>query len=105
VRRRRVIVRFAAGPAWGDGPPEAQPDWDAHERFIDDLVHRGAVVMGGPYADYTGSMVLLEGMSVEEVDRIVAADPFVQNGVFVLDDLREWVVYVDELSGRTPPAS
>jgi hypothetical protein len=29
------------------------------------------------------------------------ADPFVANGVFVVDDVRDWTIYVDEL---TPPA-
>lgn len=98
MRRRRVIVRFSAGPVWGDGPPQAQPGWDAHEAFIDELVAQGTVVMGGPYSDYGGSMVLLEGIDVEAARRLVDRDPFVRNGVFVLEDVREWTVYVDTLT-------
>jgi uncharacterized protein YciI len=105
MRRQRVIVRYRAGPSWDGGPPEEQPDWDAHAAFVDALVERGTFVMGGPFSDYTGSMVLFEGVDAEEVRRLVADDPFVQNGVFVLDDVREWTVYVDTLTAPPQPAS
>jgi uncharacterized protein YciI len=98
MRRQRVMVRYGAGPAWGDGPPEDQPDWDAHADFVDDLVARGTFVMGGPFRDNSGSLVLLEGVSADEARRILEQDPFVRNRVFVFDDVREWVVYVDELT-------
>jgi uncharacterized protein len=97
-KRRRVVVRFSAGPTWTSGAPEEQPGWDAHNDFVDDLVARGVFVMGGPFSDYTGSMTVFEGLSIDEVTHAVQADPFVQNGVFVLDDVREWTIYVDELT-------
>ena len=77
-----------------------QPRWDEHAEFIDALIEKGTFVMGGPFADNSGSMSLLEGVTVDEAQEIVADDPFVANGVFVLDDLREWDVFVDELTGR-----
>jgi hypothetical protein len=98
MRRRRIVVRVRAGPAWGDGPPEAQPEWDAHAKFVDELVERGEMVMGGPFADNSGSLVLLEGVDEDEVRRLLEADPFVVNGVFVVDDVRDWTIYVDALT-------
>ena len=53
--------------------------------------------MGGPFADYSGSLTLLEGVSEDEARELVLPDPFVANGVFELADLRAWNVYVDEL--------
>ena len=100
--RQRVIVRYRAGPTWGEGPPEDQPDWDAHADFVDDLVARGTFVMGGPFRDNSGSVVLLEGVDAAEARQLLEADPFVQNGVFVFDDVRDWTVYVDELTPREP---
>jgi uncharacterized protein YciI len=96
-KRRRIWVRVSAGPTWADGPPENQPGWDAHNDFIDDLIDRGVFVMGGPFSDNSGSLSLWEGLSVDETREIVAADPFVQNGVFVVEDVREWTIYVDQL--------
>lgn len=93
-----MIVRFRAGPTWDGGPIRSQPGWDAHARFIDDLVARGTMVMGGPFGDNSGSMSLFEGVSEEEARRLIDGDPFVHNEVFVLEEVREWTVFVDELS-------
>jgi uncharacterized protein len=96
----RVVVVWRAGPTWKSGGVREQPGWDAHAEFIDALIENGTFVMGGPFADNSGSMSLFEGVSVDEARRIIAEDPFVENGVFVLDDIREWDVFVDELTAR-----
>ena len=100
----RVVVRWRAGPTWTSGPPEEQPGWDEHASFIDDLIERGIFVMGGPFADYSGSLTLLDNVSEEEARELVLRDPFVENGVFELEDLRAWNVYVDELTARRSSA-
>jgi uncharacterized protein YciI len=94
----RILVRFRAGPAWTSGPPDDQPAWDEHAGFVDDLVERGIMVMGGPFADYSGSMSLYENVDEATARELVAADPFIANGVFVLEEVRAWNVYVDELT-------
>ena len=92
------MVRFRAGPTWTSGSVREQPDWDAHAEFVDALIERGTFVMGGPFGDNSGSMSLLEGVDADEARRIVEDDPFMKNGVFVLEEIREWNVFVDELS-------
>ena len=94
----RVVVRFRAGPTWTSGPPEQQPGWDEHAAFVDDLVARGTMVMGGPFADNSGSLILLEGVAEDEARDLVARDPFIANGVFELAEVRAWHVWVDELT-------
>jgi uncharacterized protein YciI len=102
IRARRVLVVFNAGPAWTSGPPEQQADWDAHSDFIDDLIERGHFVMGGPIADNSGSITVLENVAgADEARALLDADPFLANGVFEWSDVREWNVYVDELSARS----
>jgi uncharacterized protein YciI len=93
----RVVVRWRAGPAWASGPPEDQPGWDEHAEYVDDLIERGIFVMGGPFSDYSGSHTLLENVTEDEARELVLQDPFVANGVFELEDVRAWNVYVDEL--------
>jgi len=56
--------------------------------------------MGGPLSDNSGSVSLLEGLTAAEAEELLATDPFVANGVFVLDSIRDWTVYVDELSAK-----
>ena len=96
----RVLVRFRAGPTWTSGPPEEQPGWDEHGDFVDRLIENGIFVMGGPLADYSGSINVLENVGEDEARALLAQDPFVLNGVFVLEDVRPWNVYVDELTPR-----
>ena len=101
----RVVVVWRAGPTWTTGGVPEQPGWDEHAEFIDALIEDGTFVMGGPFSDNSGSMSLLEGVTVDEARVIIAKDPFVENGVFVLDDLREWDIFVDELTGRGPKSA
>ena len=100
--KHRVLVIFRAGPTWGSGPPEDQPGWEEHADWVDALVDNGTFVMGGPFGDYSGSVNLLEGLTATEAEELIATDPFVQNGVFVVDSVRDWTVYVDELSAKEP---
>jgi len=93
-----VIVRFRAGPTWKSGGVREQPDWDAHAEFVDALIERGTFVMGGPFSDNSGTMSLLEGVDAAEAEQLIADDPFMKNGVFVLDEIREWTIFVDELA-------
>ena len=95
---KRVVVVWRAGPTWTSGGVREQPGWDTHAEFIDALIENGTFVMGGPFADNSGSMSLLEGIDADEARRILEDDPFMKNGVFVLEEIREWNVFVDELS-------
>src|SRR5215204_6442353 len=42
-----------------------------------------------------GSLSIWEGMTAEEVRAIVQEDPFVLNGVFEVEEIADWTVYVD----------
>jgi len=95
LRIPRVIVLVGPGPTWKKGLPEDQPDWDAHAAFIDDLIERGHFIMGGPWANRLGSISVWEGMDAEKVREVIENDPFVRNGVFEIEDVADWTVYVD----------
>ena len=100
----RVLVRWRAGPTWTSGAVDDQPGWDEHAAFIDDLIERGLFVMGGPLADQRGSQSLLENVTEQQARDLVLQDPFVANGVFELQEVRAWNVFVDELTPRAEPS-
>src|SRR3954466_7305746 len=100
VKAVRAVVRWRPGPARACGASQGKDGWDEHAAFIDGLIEREIFVMGGPYADNSGSHTLLEGVSVDEARELVLQDPLVANDVLGLEDVRAWNVYVDELSGR-----
>jgi uncharacterized protein YciI len=92
---RRIMIRVSAGPAWNGGAVREQPGWDEHAAFVDDLVDRGIMVMGGPFTDHSGAIQFYEGVSEDEARRIAEQDPWMANGVFVLEEVRSWNVIVD----------
>ncbi len=53
------------GTLWDpDKTVREQPYWDDHARFMDSLFETGVVILGGPFADRTGSMVI-SGVEIE----------------------------------------
>src|ERR1044072_7837745 len=100
--RQRLVVRFRAGPTWTSGSVREQPDWDAHAVYVDDLIERGIFVMGGPFADDSGAHSLWGGAAGGAAPPRPHGAPFSHNGVFELVEIREWNIFVDEL---TPDAA
>jgi uncharacterized protein YciI len=98
----RTVVLFAAGPAWVKGRgSRQQAHWDDHAAFIDGLTEDGLLVAGGPFADESGGLNILSGSPDElRVERLYAVDPFIVHGIFVLDRILEWQVFVDNWLGH-----
>lgn len=56
--------------------------------------------MGGPFADGTGALVLVEGEEEHEVAEVFASDPFVVYGIFALSSLKRWQIFLDARRGE-----
>jgi len=94
--RNTFIILWAPGPAWVAGKTvREQPYWDQHAEFMDRLFENGTVVLGGPFADATGSLVVVEAENEQEVADLFALDPFVVQGIFALTSLKQWVLFLD----------
>lgn len=99
--KHTFVLLWAPGPAWVLGKSvREQAYWAEHAAFMDQLFENGTVIMGGPFSDGTGALVLVE----EEEERIVAElfanDPFVINGIFALSSLKEWQLFLDARQGE-----
>ena len=94
--KRTFVLSASAGPAWIPGKTSReQPFWDEHAAFMDRLFADGMVVMGVPYADMRGTMVILEASHEEQVYAVFKDDPFVTQGVLRIESVREWLVFLD----------
>jgi aminoglycoside 6'-N-acetyltransferase len=93
------------GPAWvPGGTSRDQPFWPQHADFIDGLVAAGRILLAGPFADRTGALLLFAA-DPPTVERLLAEDPFVVNGIFLPAVVRPWVCWVDPLAtGLRNPA-
>ncbi|MBV9789434.1 MAG: YciI family protein [Chloroflexi bacterium] len=63
--------------------------WQAHER--------GELILGGALAEpVNGAVLFFQGDSPAVVERFVAADPYVKNGLVTRWQIRPWLTVVGE---------
>jgi uncharacterized protein len=100
---KTVIVFFSQpGAQWNpDKPNREQAHWDDHARFIDALFDSGRIMLGGPFADASGSMVVFAAESVDVVRAIMRDDPWAHHQILVERDIKEWTIFIDA-SGKPP---
>jgi uncharacterized protein len=72
---------------------EARP---AHREYLTGLMQQGKLVISGPFSDDSGGLLVYEAETPEQVEQLIAADPFAISGVFVSWEIRTWnVVFVN----------
>ncbi len=103
--KNTFVILWATGPAWErEKTVREQAYWYEHAAFIDPLFERGMIRLGGPFADGSGSLVLVEAADEQEVAETFACDPFVIHGIFARDSLKHikrWHLFLD--ADRNPP--
>ena len=71
------VVLSQTGPEWeGSKPMEGPSYWDEHAAFMDDLVERGFVVLGGPVGDERRVAHAVEASSSDDIRATLAHDPW-----------------------------
>ena len=94
------VLLWDAGPAWTPGKTSReQAWWDEHAAFMDRLFEQGMVILGGPFADTSGGLVIVQATNEQEVADVFARDPFVINGIFALRALKQWHIFLDARRG------
>ena len=94
--KKTFIILLAHGRAWAEGKTvREQAYWDEHAEFMDRLFENGTVIMGGPFSDGTGSLVIVEAEGIDEVSTLIANDPFVVHEIFALRSLKQWQLFLD----------
>ena len=73
---------------------EEQSDWPAHAAFMDGLVERGFIVLGGPLGDEHRVVHVVEAESEEAVRATLALDPWSETHL-VIDAVEPWTIRLD----------
>jgi uncharacterized protein YciI len=90
------LVFREPGRSWVKGlPSRQQPLWDEHAVFMDRLFEHGRIVLGGPYADYSRVLLVVEARSADEASELLRDDPWTASGILVHSDVIEWTVFLD----------
>jgi uncharacterized protein YciI len=89
------VVVLRSGPQWRRGRAlEEQSGWEAHAAFMDELVERGFIVLGGPLGDEHRVVHAVEAESEQAVRDTLARDPWSDTHL-VVDAVEPWTVRLD----------
>jgi uncharacterized protein YciI len=92
-------VTTMKGPRWSnDEGPREQVQWLEHAAFLDELVARGVIVLGGPVRDPDERVVALIAVEAEDqaaVNLFFADDPWIIAGILGLKEVRLWTIWLD----------
>jgi uncharacterized protein YciI len=89
------------GSHWNpDKPVREQPFWDEHARYMDSLFEADAIILGGPFADRSGSLVIVAADNAAEVHEMFRRDPWTAHDVLVVADVKEWTIFLNALERR-----
>ena len=83
------LLLFRPGPAWQAGLPMARQNLREHAAYHARLVAESRSVAAGGYVGEEGGMAIIRAADLTEARAMLAADPAIQNGVFVAE-LRQW---------------
>ena len=90
-----LVVLRQSGPEFDRSRPlEEQSGWDAHASYMDELVDRGFIVLGGPLADDGRVALAVEAASEDAVRATLARDPWSETHLRV-DRIDPWTIRLD----------
>ena len=72
-----------------------QPYWDEHARFIDGIME-GFILMGGPFEDEGGAMLIVRAETADDVREKLKLDPWYTHGVLQLESILRWDIFIDK---------
>jgi uncharacterized protein YciI len=98
--RDKFVVISSVGPNRDPSKgAREQPFWDEHATFIDKLVDKGFIFMGGPLVDGTslpsGALLIVNADSENEVRENLENDPWFKRGILKLESVTRWQIFID----------
>jgi uncharacterized protein YciI len=72
-----------------------QEGWDAHARFMDDLVASGSILLGGPLENGKETLHIFSAESEEAIRSKLAEDPWATNGMLRPVSIERWTILLD----------
>jgi uncharacterized protein YciI len=94
MRKLFLVSQEHGGPwDWSKGLEE-QTLFAEHARFVDDLVRRGVIVLGGPLDDQH-VLLVVNAPGEEDVRAHFVGDPWMTNGMVAITAIRPWTVLLD----------
>jgi len=85
------VLTHAPGPLWDHAKAfRDQAGIDRHAGYMSAYADKGQIVMGGPFLDNSGGMMIFDLPSIEDARAIAAADPTVKAGLLTVS-VKPWL--------------
>jgi uncharacterized protein YciI len=78
---------------YDDNPARLQAR-PAHRELLADLHNRGVVLAAGPWDDGSGALLVLDVETEDEVDQLLADDPYYRSPGLTVTSKRRWTPVV-----------
>ncbi|HCY74962.1 MAG TPA: hypothetical protein DHV28_03505 [Ignavibacteriales bacterium] len=93
---RTFLLTFEQGPNYQQEKSfHDQDKWENHAKFFDKIFLQGKVSMYGPLTDASKVLVVALGKSESSLRNLFKDDPFVKNGVLMLNHVDEWELHLN----------
>jgi len=90
------VLRLERGGPWDWGRDmREQEGWDDHARFMDDLVDKGSIILGGPLEGDRETLHVIAADSEQAVRDLFATDPWWVNGMLRPIRIERWTIVLD----------
>jgi uncharacterized protein YciI len=67
---------------------------------MDAIFETGVIVLGGPFADRTGALVIVKADNANQVREMYREDPWTTQDVMKVADVKEWTIFLDARQRR-----
>ncbi len=84
------MAKFVVELVYGDDTDHRLEVRPAHREYCRQLAERGTLLAAGPYTDNEGALLVYEAADLEELNQVLAADPYTEADVIAKTTVREW---------------
>jgi uncharacterized protein len=89
--KRYFVLTHAPGPAWDHAKGfRDQPGLEHHLGYMQGFFDQGKIVLGGPFLDNSGGMMIFDLATLDEAQAIASADPTVKSGLLTVT-VKPWL--------------
>ena len=86
---KSIAAHYEPGPNWSEGRTMKEQPLKPHVDYMLSLKDKGKLVMGGPYTDDSGALVIFTVANQDEAEDLLSADPAIKSGIFKAS-LKDW---------------
>lgn len=86
------VLKHSPGKNWKEGIPfQEQPGVEEHVKYMSMQLKNGFLLMGGPFLDNSGGMMVCKTANLNKAKEIAEADPAVVAGLLKVE-VKQWMI-------------